>query len=63
MNMSMNMKVYIVAHGYYSDQSVVGIFSTREKAEQFIQDTKNKGLIDYYHPYFDEFELDEPKFE
>lgn len=57
------MKVYIVTHGYYSDQSIAAVFSTREKAEQFIQDTRDKGLVDYYHPYFNEFEVDKATIE
>jgi hypothetical protein len=57
------MKVYIVTHGYYSDQAIAAVFSTQEKAEQFIQDTKDKGLVDYYHPYFNEFEVDKATLE
>lgn len=32
------MKVYIVEFGEYSDRYVAGVFSTEEKAEQYIKD-------------------------
>lgn len=57
------MKVYIVTHGYYSDTSIVGVFSSEEKADKFIQDTIDKGLVDYEHYEFNDFEVDKATIE
>lgn len=57
------MKVYIVTHGYYSDQTIAGVFSSEEKANQFIQDTLDKGLADYDHTEYNDFEVDRAKLE
>lgn len=57
------MKVYIVTHGYYSDQYIAAVFSTEAKADQFIQDTLDKGLADYEHYEFNDFEVDKAKLE
>ena len=38
------MEVFLVSQGEYSDWYIVGIFSTREKAEKFIADNPVKEL-------------------
>ena len=39
------MKVYIVTEGYYSDQHIVGVFSTAEKAKEY-SDTHDDGQVE-----------------
>ena len=57
----MTNKVYIVTSGEYSDYHIVGVYSTREKAEQLIKDIQfqreypnnesvKEWVIDYYLP-------------
>jgi hypothetical protein len=43
-------KVYIVNHGDYSDNHIVGVFSSEEKAEAF--------RAKYEYDYLDEYKLD-----
>lgn len=50
------MILFIVTHNYYSQTSVVGVFSTKEKAEEFIKDRKEK-YPDFEYS-IDEFGLD-----
>jgi hypothetical protein len=57
------LKVYIVTHGYYSDQSIAGVFSSEEKANQFIQDALDRGLADYEHSQYNDFEVDKATIE
>lgn len=57
------MKVYIVTHGDYSDKTISAVFSTKEKALQFIADVEAKGCVDYNHTEFDEFEIDKATIE
>jgi hypothetical protein len=41
-------KVYIVTHGGYSDYSICAVFSTRDKAEEYIQQHGNTFRIEEY---------------
>ena len=41
-------KVYLISRGSYSDYSVVGAFSTKEKAEQFIKEAKETEQVGCY---------------
>jgi hypothetical protein len=41
-------KVYIVTHGDYSDYSICAVFSTRDKAEEYIQQHGNTFRIEEY---------------
>lgn len=51
-------KVYVVRYGEYSDQGIVGVFSTKEKAEKYC-DVQNETL-DLFNDYWvDEFTLDD----
>lgn len=38
------MKVFIVSHGDYSDYEIAGVFSTRERAEGYINDVELQAL-------------------
>ena len=38
------MKVYVVTHGYYSDESIVGVFSTEGAAEDYAA-TSDEGAV------------------
>lgn len=49
------MKIYIVECGEYSDRTIEGIFSTREKAEEYIKYHKN----DFYTWFSDSFTIGE----
>jgi hypothetical protein len=51
------MKVYIVSTGEYSDWSIQGIFSTREKAEEFMRVVPAGGYDNEYND-IQEHELD-----
>ena len=50
------MKVYIVTRGEYSDYHIVGVFSTQEKAEQFVEDTYK---VYGYRDSWDQLEIEE----
>jgi hypothetical protein len=55
------MKVYVVTAGDYSDRHVVGIFSTNEKANDFIKTRQlyyQPYMYDYPHDRAQEYELD-----
>jgi hypothetical protein len=39
-------KVYIITYGYYSDYSICAVFSTKEKAEEYIQQHGNMFRIE-----------------
>lgn len=51
------MKVYLVSNGEYDDYTIEGVFSTREKAQKFIDSIKDVEDT-YYSPYIEETELD-----
>ena len=51
-------KVYMVSEGNYSDYSVEGIFSTRERAELYIRGMKQDAEYSDFND-IDEIELDE----
>jgi hypothetical protein len=54
------MKVYVVTEGDYSDNHIVGIFSTKEKAWKYYnlhkEDDSRERYTSYYEP--EEYELD-----
>lgn len=51
------MKIYIVTCGYdYEDSSVLGVYTTKEKAENAIEDKENDYAMDWYE--ITEWELD-----
>lgn len=41
-------KVYIITHGDYSDYTICAVFSTRDKAEEYIQQHGNTYYIEEY---------------
>lgn len=49
--------IYVVNSGEYSDYGIDGVFSTREKAEQYMQAFKKEGYGGYND--IDEMELDQ----
>lgn len=52
------MRLWIVFNGEYSDRGIVGAFSSKEKAEDYIADHKNDS---YYVPYIETvLDLDVP---
>lgn len=44
------MKIYIVESGEYSDRCIEGVFSTKEKAEEYIK---------YHNSWYGEYTIDE----
>lgn len=59
--------IYVITHGDYSDYSIMGVFSTKEKAEEFVQDYNasprlynGEATIEEY--YLDWVETQEPNF-
>jgi hypothetical protein len=42
------MKVYVVTDGDYSDYHIVSVFSTGEKAKEFIEKMCKEGIIEEY---------------
>lgn len=54
------MKVYVVTRGSYSDESIEGIFSTKEKAQKYIDDLscpKHGGRYDDFND-IEEYDVD-----
>lgn len=49
-------KVYIVTEGEYSDYHIEEVFSTRKKAEEFIE--KYKEVEEYWYGEIEEYEID-----
>ena len=49
-------KVYVVRYGEYSDQGILGVFSTEEKAQKYC-DIHNE-MEEYGDYWIDEYELD-----
>lgn len=49
------MKIYIIERGEYSDRCIEGVFSTREKAEEYIKYHK----YDFYTWFTDSFRVSE----
>jgi len=59
----MTKKVYVVSSGSYSDYSIDAIFSTKEKADQYLATQKaviKHSCLDQYNDV-EEFRLDVPK--
>lgn len=54
--------IYAVSEGSYSDYRVSAIFSTREKAQEFIDTMKKQSGSDEYDSYneIEEYQLDPP---
>jgi len=56
------MKVYVVTYGLYSDYGIEAIFSTKEKAEEYLKNAAEIGYEQGYSELNDdilEYELDE----
>ena len=49
----MSTTIYVVTEGYYSDYSILGVYSTKEKAEQFAAKTRK-----YTDRHIEEYILD-----
>ena len=52
------MKVYVLTRGEYSDYHIIGVYSTREKAQEVCDVMCGNGTI-YDAPQIEEYELDE----
>ena len=46
------MRLWIVFNGEYSDRGIVGVFSSKEKAEDYIANYKGDS---YYVPYIEQY--------
>ena len=61
--------VYVVTHGSYSDYQIDGIFSTKEKAQEFIdylvnnKDYIEDNIMDFEYGYGDEFNIETRSFD
>ncbi len=53
-------KVFVVTHGSYSDFHTVAIFSTRELAQNYIDESKKRDGYSDINEDIEEYELDEP---
>lgn len=53
------MKVYVVTSGEYSDYGINAIFSTKEKAQEYIDRGDKLGMNYSYGYQIEEYELDE----
>lgn len=54
------MKVYLVTSGCYSDYSVDAVFSTREKAEAYIENYNERSIYDGDFNEIKEYDMDAP---
>ena len=52
------MKVYIVTRGEYSDYHIVGVYSTKEKAQEICDAISTSGTY-WDEPQVEEYEMDE----
>jgi len=55
------MKVWLVAEGQYSDYSILGVFSTREKAQEYCE--VMAGVASWRSPYIDDYSTDDGSME
>lgn len=53
------MKLYVVTSGEYSDYGINSIFSTKEKAQAYIDRSNKLGIDNYLGWNIEEYELDE----
>lgn len=51
------MKVYVLTQGEYSDYHIVGIYSTKEKAQELCDAMRNSGTY-WDEPHIEDYELD-----
>ena len=52
------MKVYILTQGEYSDYHIVGVYSTKEKAQELCDAMRTNGTL-WDEPQVEEYEMDE----
>lgn len=51
------MKVYVLTQGEYSDYHIIGVYSTKEKAQKLRDAMRTSGTF-YDEPQIEEYELD-----
>lgn len=52
------MKVYVVTQGEYSDYHIIGVYSTKEKAQELYDAMRKSGTY-WDEPHIEDYELDE----